>query len=410
MTAALTSVDIFSPEHKRDPFPFYARLRANAPVRQIKTPLLGPVWLITRYDDVMACLKDADRFVKDPNNAGVTNRKAMPWWLPASVKALEQNMLDIDDPGHRRLRNLVNKAFSRPRIEALRERADAIARDLLARLTDKGAVDLVEHFALPFPLTIICELLGVPAADRHKFHKWSSAFLSTTSQLQMVLALPAVLAFIAYLQRLVARRRAKPGDDLITALVQAEEEGNRLNERELVAMIVILLIAGHETTVNLIGSGTLALLENPAQARALSENPSLMATAVDELLRYTAPVETATERYAATDISLGGATIRRGDLVLAVIASANRDERAFVEPDQLDLARAPNPHLAFGDGIHYCLGHQLARMEAEIAFTRLLAQFPNMRLAVPADQLVWRKTTTVRGLSALPVRLGQSSI
>jgi cytochrome P450 len=408
MTAAPTSVDIFSPEHKRDPFPFYARLRANAPVCQIKTPLLGPVWLITRYDDVMACLKDADRFVKDPKNAGVTNRKAMPWWLPASVKALEQNMLDVDDPGHRRLRNLVNKAFSRPRIEALREKADAIARDLLARIPDKGAADLVGRFALPFPLTIICELLGVPGADQHKFHKWSSAFLSTTSELQMVFALPAVLAFIAYLRRLIAKRRASPEDDLITALVQAEEEGNRLNERELVAMVLILLIAGHETTVNLIGSGTLALLENPAQRRALIDDPSLMPTAVDELLRYTAPVETATERYAATDVSIGGVTLRRGDLVLAVIASANRDERTFVEPDQINLARAPNPHLAFGDGIHYCLGHQLARMEAEIAFTRLFTQFPNMALAVPVDRLMWRKTTTVRGLSALPVMLGRS--
>lgn len=405
MPADLTSADIFSREHKRDPYPFYARLRAEAPVYQVKTPIFGPVWLITRYDDVVACLKDADRFLKDPTNAGVKNRKSMPRWLPASIKALEQNMLDIDDPGHRRLRNLVNKAFSRRRVEELRDKADSIARGLLARFPDKGSVDLVKSFALPLPLTVICELLGVPVADQNKFHKWSSAFLSTTSQFKMLRSLPYIFAFIGYLKRLFRARRAEPQDDLITALVQVEEEGDRLNEHELVAMVLILIIAGHETMVNLIASGTLALLENPVQRRALIDDPNLMGTAVDELLRYTAPVETATERYAAADVEMGGVIIRRGNTVLAAIASANRDDRKFVEPDRLDLARDPNPHVAFGDGIHYCLGHQLARMEAEIAFTRLWNQLPNMKLAVPVDKLIWRETPVARGLSALPVTL-----
>ncbi len=405
MPADLTSADIFSREHKRDPYPFYARLRAEAPVYQVKTPIFGPVWLITRYDDVVDCLKDADRFVKDPKNARVKNRKSMPRWLPASIKALEQNMLDIDDPGHRRLRNLVNKAFSRRRVEELRDKADSIARGLLARFPDKGSVDLVKSFALPLPLTVICELLGVPVADQNKFHKWSSAFLSTTSQFKMLRSLPYIFAFIGYLKRLFRARRAEPQDDLITALVQVEEEGDRLNEHELVAMVLILIIAGHETMVNLIASGTLALLENPVQRRALIDDPNLMGTAVDELLRYTAPVETATERYAAADVEMGGVIIRRGNTVLAAIASANRDDRKFVEPDRLDLARDPNPHVAFGDGIHYCLGHQLARMEAEIAFTRLWNQLPNMKLAVPVDKLIWRETPVARGLSALPVTL-----
>ncbi len=312
-------------------------------------------------------------------------------------------MLDIDDPDHRRLRNLVNKVFSRRRVEALREKADAIAQDLLAPMSDKGSADLLASFALPFPLTIICELLGVPVADRDKFHKWSSAFLNTTSQLKMLLSLPSIFAFIGYLKRLFRTRRENPKDDLISALVQAEEDGERLTEYELVAMVIVLIIAGHETTVNLIASGMLALMQNPEQRRALVDDPSLMPTAIEELLRYTAPVETATERYATADVEMGGVTIKRGDLVLAVIASANRDERTFAEPDRLNLARDPNPHLAFGDGIHYCLGHQLARMEGEIAFTRLLRQFPNMALAVPVDELVWRETPVVRGLSALPV-------
>ena len=405
MPAALLPIDIFSREHKRDPFPFYARLREEAPVCRVKTKLLGPAWLITRYADVMACLKEADRFVKDPRNAGVKHRKSMPRWLPPSIKALEQNMLDIDDPDHRRLRNLVNKAFSRRRVEGLRAKADAVAQDLLARMSGKDSADLVASFALPFPLTIICELLGVPLADRHKFHKWSGAFLNTTSQLKMLLSLPSILAFIGYLKRLFRARRASPKDDLISALVQAEDDGDRLNEYELVAMVIVLIIAGHETTVNLIASGMLALMQNPEQRRALVENPALMPTAVEELLRYTAPVETATERYATADVEMGGVTIRRGDLVLAVLASANRDARTFTDPDRLDLARDPNPHLAFGDGIHYCLGHQLARMEAEIAFTRLLTEFPEMALAVPAEELVWRETPVVRGLAALPVTL-----
>jgi cytochrome P450 len=405
MEAALDAIDIFSPEHKRDPFPFYARLRAEAPVCRVKTRLMGPVWLITRYDDVVACLKDPDRFVKAPANAGLKRRKSMPRWLPESIKSLEQNMLDVDDPGHRRLRNLVNKAFSRRGIEGLKNKADAIAQDFLDRMADKGSADLLTDFALPFPLTVICELLGVPVADRDKFQRWTAKVLSSTSQLKMLLALPSALSFISYLKRLFRARRAAPQDDLITALVQAEVEGDRLNENELVAMVVLLIIAGHETTVNLIASGTLALLENPEQRLALADDPSLMTTAVDELLRYTSPVETATERYAAVDVEIGGVTIRRGDLVLAGIASANRDERTFAEPDRLNLARAPNPHVAFGDGIHYCLGYQLARMEAEIAFTRLLRQFPNLALAQPADELKWRGTLIVRGLAALPVTL-----
>ena len=405
MAVDLGAVNIFSSEHKRDPFPFYASLRAETPVAQLTAPVFGELWIVTRHDDVVACLKASDRFVKDPRNAGAKYRKTMPRWLPAGIRALEQNMLDTDDPSHRRLRTLVNQAFSRRHVEALRGRIETITDDLLSDIAQGGTVDLLKNFALPLPLTVICELLGIPAADRNKFHKWSSAFLSTTSDLKMLRSLPSILALVRYLKRMSRARRNDPANDLVTSLVEAEEQGDRLNEHELVAMIVILMVAGHETTVNLIASGTLALLEAPEQKRRLVEEPALTSSAVDELLRFTAPVETATERYATEDMELGGAKIQRGDLVLAAIASANRDERKFSTPDDLDLSRNPNPHVAFGDGIHFCLGHQLARLEAEIAFTRLFERFPGLKLVKPANELVWRETPVVRGLQALPVVL-----
>jgi len=400
----LGDVDIFSREHKRNPFPFYARLREEAPVAQLKAPILGEFWMVTHYADVVSCLKDAKSFVKDPRNAGEKRRRTAPRWLPPSVKALEQNMGDSDDPNHRRLRTLVTEAFSRRRIEALRERIEAIVDELLWDMAREGETDLVRQFALPLPLTVICEMLGIPATDQHKFHKWSAACLGT-SKLKMFLSTPTLLAFIHYIKRMYRSRRTQPGGDLVSALIEAREDEDRLSENELIAMVVTLAIAGHETTVNLIGSGTLALLEHPDQKERLIENPSLISSAIEELLRFTSPVETATTRYATQDIELGGALIRRGNLVLAAIASANRDERTFPNPDDLDLSRDPNPHVALGDGVHYCLGHQLARMEAEIAFARLFERFRNLKLAKPVGDLVWRETPIVRGLEALPVKL-----
>ncbi len=314
-------------------------------------------------------------------------------------------MLDVDDPSHRRLRALIDKAFSRRQVEVLRGRIETIADELLSDLAQRGTVDLLESYALSLPLTVICELLGIPRADRKKFHRWSAAFLSTTSNLKMVQSLPSMFAFVRYLKRMARSRRDAPADDLVTALVEAEDAGDQLNEHELVALIVLLVIAGHETTVNLIASGTLALLEAPEQQRRLVEEPPLIGSAVDELLRFTAPVETATERYATVDLELGGTKIQGGELVVASLASANRDERVFSAPDDLDLSRDPNPHVGFGHGVHFCLGHQLARLEARIAFTRLFEKFPNLKLAGPAAELTWRETPVVRGLQALPVSL-----
>lgn len=396
-------VDIYSAAHKRDPFPLYALLRSEAPVFEVRVPVLKRAWLLTRYDDVVMSLRDSSKFVKDPHNAGLKSPKSMPWWTPASLKALSENMLDLDDPAHRRLRVLINKAFSRARIEQLRSRIEILAEDLVERMRAKPKPDLMDDFALPLPLTVISELLGLPEEAGPRFRRWTSVFLDARSELRMALSLPSIFALMRYLRRLIALRRRDPKDDLISALIAAEDGGDRLSESELIAMLVLLIIAGHETTVNLIGSGTLALLENQGEKARLAGDFSLMGTAVDELLRFTAPVETATERYAAQDIDMHGVTIRRGDVVFPVIASANRDAEKFADADRLDLARKPNPHVAFGDGVHFCVGSHLAKMEAEIAFGCLLRRLPDLRLAGPAHELQWRATPIVRGLKWLPV-------
>jgi cytochrome P450 len=264
-------------------------------------------------------------------------------------------------------------------------------------------MDLVQAYALQVPLTVIIELLGIPGRDRERFHRWSKAIVKTPTTFNMVRAMPSLMAFLRYLRRLFRELRSKPQDGLLTALVQVEEAGDRLNEDELLAMAFLLLIAGHETTVNLIASGTLVLLQHPDQLDLLRSNPSLARTAIEELLRYANPLETATERYAREDVTIAGVTIPRGSLVLAAVASANRDATQFENPDRLDITRANNRHLAFGHGPHFCLGAPLARLEGQIAIPMLIRRLPKLRLAVPAARLRWRATPILRGLEALPV-------
>jgi cytochrome P450 PksS len=305
-----------------------------------------------------------------------------------------------------RLRALVSKAFTPRIIERLRGRIEALCEELLDAMERERGTDLVAGYALPLPATVIAELLGVPAEDHARFHRWSNRLVSVSSGRDMLRALPAALAFVRYLRNLVERRRADPQDDLITALIRVEEAGDKLSEDELLAMAFLLLVAGHETTVNLIASGTLALLEHPEQTARLRRDPSLVKPAVEELLRYTSPVEMATERYAREDAEIGGRRIPRGELVLAVLGSANRDERHFEKPDVLDLARDPNRHLAFGrGGVHHCLGAPLARMEGQIALSALLRRFPGARLAMAPESLHWRRGLFLRGLEKLPLVL-----
>jgi cytochrome P450 len=399
---SIVPVDVTDAKFKANPFPFYAQLRAEAPVFPVSLPTKQRAWLITRYDDVLNILKD-ERFAKDRRNAMTPEQlKKLPW-IPPMFKPLERNMLDLDSPDHTRLRALVHKAFTPRLIEQMRDQVQALTNELLDRAEPGGVMDLIADFALPLPLTMIGRILGVPAADNHKFHRWTKTLISEGTNGNLFVLIPSVMSFMGYLKKLIKERRAHPKDDLVTALIQAKDGSDQLSEDEILAMIFLLLIAGHETTVNLIGSGTLALLQHPDQVAKLRSDPVLIKTAIEELVRFVCPVEMATERYAREDITIGETTIPRGELVMAVIGSANRDANHFDNPDSLDITRKNNKHLAFGHGPHFCLGASLARLEGQIAISTLVQRVPNLRLSIPPDQLRWRGTFVLRGLEALPV-------
>jgi cytochrome P450 len=400
----VTQVDVTSPKFKANPFPFYAQLRAEAPVFPVTVsmPTRQRAWLITRYSDVLDVLKDA-RFAKSPYNAMSPEQLKKRPWVPSMFKPLEQNMLDLDSPDHTRLRALVHKAFTQRLIEQMRDQIQVLTNELLDAAEPKGGMDLIADFALPLPLTMIGRILGVPAEDNHKFHRWTKTLVSAETNKFYFVVIPMLIRFMGYLKKLIKERRAYPKDDLVTALVQAKDGSDQLSEDEVLAMIFLLLVAGHETTVNLIGSGSLALLEHPDQLEKLRNEPSVIKPAIEELLRFVCPVEMATERYAREDITIAGTTIPRGELVLAVIGSANRDANYFDNPDSLDVTRENNKHLAFGQGVHYCLGAPLARLEGQIAISTLVRRMPNLRLSIAPDQLRWRGGIILRGLEALPV-------
>ena len=395
-------VDIISSEFKADPFPIFAHLRRAEPVYRATLPDKTSVWLVTRYKDVYSLLKDG-RFAKSRYNAMTPEQLRKQPWVPPMFRPLERNMLDLDPPDHTRLRSLVHKAFTPRLIEQMQMRVQTVADELLDAVSQKGRMDMIGDYALPLPMTIITEILGVPTKDHDKFHKWSKVIVSINQFNVNWRVIPVIWKFNRYLRNFFKVRRRDLRDDLVSALIQAEESGDRLSEDELLAMVFLLLIAGHETTVNLIGNGMLALLEHPEEMERLRGDPSLIQSAVEELLRYTAPVFMSTERYAREDVTIQGVTIRRGEMALGVIGSANRDEEVFDNPDKLDITREPNKHLSFGFGIHYCVGAPLARLEAQIAIKTLLARFSGLRLQGSTESLRWRPSLILRGLDALPV-------
>jgi cytochrome P450 PksS len=396
-------VDIAGRAFKADPYPLFARLRAEAPVCRVPIADKHATWLVTRYDDVVAVLKD-ERIIKQRRLAFTPEQAARQPWIPAAVRPLERNMLDLDPPDHTRLRGLVHKAFTPRMVDDLRGRVQQITDELLDAVRDRGRMDLIRDFALPLPSIVIAELLGIPVRDRHRFHRWSTALLTAPATTWgMLKLLPSILAFLRYLRKLIAARRAVPSDDLAGALVRAREAGDALSEDELLAMFILLLIAGHETTVNLIGNGMLALLRHLDQLERLREDPELIKPGVEELLRYDGPLLTATDRYAREDVEIGGVTIRRGERVFAALASANRDESQFENPEELDLTREPNRHVAFGLGLHYCLGAPLARLEGQIAINTLLRRFPDLELATAPGSLRRRPGLVLNSLEVLPL-------
>jgi cytochrome P450 PksS len=400
----LAPLKIGTAEFKADPFSYYRRLRDESPVHRVTLPDGQSAWLVTRYDDVVAALKD-ERLAKNHFRVLTPEQHARRPWIPASFRPLGRNMLNVDPPDHTRLRALVQQAFSPRLVEGMRERIEALSHELLDRAATRGRMDLIHDYALPIPTTIIAEMLGVGVEDRHKFNRWSNRILAASgSRWGMMRAIPSIWLFMRYVRRLIQQRHQRPGNDLITALIGAKQANDVFSDDELLAMIFLLIIAGHETTVNLIASGMLALLEHPAQLERLRQDPALIKPAIEELLRYTAAVELATERYVTEDFEFAGVRFAHGDMVFAVLASANRDERQFPDPDALDIAREPNRHVAFGQGIHFCLGASLARLEGQIAIQALLDRTADLRLAVAPSALKWRSGLVLRGLTALPVR------
>jgi cytochrome P450 len=395
---AESQVEHVHDDYYQDPHAYFTRLREKEPVTPVTLPEGGVAWMVTRYQEVRGALADPQLY-KD-----WADKLKPPGWSPDAVSGyLSAHLLNSDPPDHTRLRKLVNKAFTVRRVAGLRPRIEAITASLLDAMAGRDEVDLIEAFAFPLPVTVICELVGIPVADRDKFQAWSHATVSSVISPESFYE--TGVAMYQYFTQLVAAKREAPGDDLLSALISARDSGDSLDERELIAMLFLLLIAGHETTANLIASGTLALLTHPSELARLRGDPSLLPGAVEELLRYTSPVNHGTERFTLSPVRIGDATIPGREWVLAMIASANRDPGRFPDPDRLDLGREAAGHLAFGHGIHYCLGAPLARLEGEVAFGGLLSRFPGLALAVPEESLRWRPSTLIRGLESLPVRL-----
>ncbi|MCB5178785.1 cytochrome P450 family protein [Streptomyces antimicrobicus] len=388
------------PAFVADPFPLYRRLREEGPVRRAVIAGGLEAWLVTRYDDGLAALSDP-RLSSDVRDASDTRLLRQ---LPETEReSMLSTMLRSDPPDHTRLRRLVSKAFTARRVAGMRPRIQALTDRLLDAVVPAGHADLIADFALPLPVTVISELLGVPVDDRHDFQHWTDRMIVRGAEPPD----PAVLNeawqhMRGYITGLVQDKRAHPGDDLLSALTTARDADQRLTEDELIAMVFLLLVAGYITTVNLIGSGIAALLTHPDQLALLRSDPDLLPGAIEEFLRYDGPVNPGIARFAREDAEIGGVTVPRGATVLIASAIADRDPSRFPDPDRLDITRQDNAHLAFGHGIHYCLGAPLARLEGQIAIGTALRRLPDLALAVPPHALRWRPAG-LRGPEALPV-------
>jgi cytochrome P450 len=392
-----------------DPFPVFAAVRADAPVSRVRLADGHEAWLVMRYEDARRALNDP-RLSKDMDKAMAADSAVAAEGLPGA--ALAQHVLTMDPPDHTRLRKLIGTAFTPRRVEALRPRIQDLVDGLLDDVAAAGptaVVDLVGTFAFPLPYTVICELLGIPDADRVALGQaFMALFLPADGASPRPEAVAGSEHIIGYLNHITAHKREHPEDDLITALGDARDGTSRLTHRELCSTLFQLFVAGHDTTASLIGNGTAALLSTPDQLAVLRADPSLVSEAVEEFLRFDAPVPHSTFRYAAEDTEIGGVTIPAGAQVLISIASANRDPGRFTDPDTLDITRPDKRHIAFGQGIHFCIGAPLARLEGQIAFTTMLSRFPEMRLAVEPGELRWGHGDglVLRGLSQLPVLPG----
>ncbi|MFF3013315.1 cytochrome P450 [Streptomyces sp. NPDC057939] len=401
MSSQPTVVDLLdlSPDFVRDPYPVYARLRRRGPVHHVNTPDRRDMWLVVGHDACRTAFTDP-RLSRDWRRSGNISQIINTGQDQPGLA----HMLMSDPPDHTRLRRLVAREFTTRRIEALAPRIQQIADELLDAMeaNERRGADLVASFAFPLPMTVMCELLGVPELDRGAFGAWSNEMVARTSPEAEAAAYEEMPR---YLVSLIEAKRAAPGDDLLSGLIHTVDEGgDRLSPDELIGMSLLLLIAGHETTVHMIGNGMRALFAHPDQLADLRADPGLLDGAIEEMLRYDGPVETCTERLALEDVEMGGVVIPAGSAVLIAMADADRDPARFREPDRFDIRRDARGHIAFGHGLHHCLGAPLARMEGRIALRSLLARFPGLTRDTAATEPDWLPGMLLRGVRELPVR------
>ena len=399
--------DFASQDYFRNPAAAMEKLRALGPVVEVRFPIIGKVWATTTQALGDQVLKDTATFTMRKDDGTVAG---LQWWMPGVVRTLANSMLSMDEPGHTRLRDIVDEAFRRRAVLDMEPHIQAIGDELADQLFAEGSpADLVERYARKLPLSVICELLGLPLADRPKFTAWAGGFTRFSGALGFLSMMPKILAMKRYMERHIETVRRQGGEGLIAEIVRVEKDGGQISPNEIVAMVFLLLFAGHETTTHLISGSVYELLKNPDLRDWLKQDWSRVDLAVEEFLRFISPVQFTKPRYVRKDIELGGVRLRKGDKIMVMLAAANMDPQANPHPDELDLQRKPNRHIAFGTGIHFCLGHQLARIEGRCALKSLLRRWPELTLAVDQSEITWRKRPGLKAIDRLPVTVGRES-
>ena len=396
--------DFVSQDYFRDPGAGIEKLRTLGPVVEVRFPIIGKLWTTTTQALGDQALKDTETFTMRKENGDVAG---LQWWMPGIVRTLANSMLSMDEPDHKRLRDIVDEAFRRRAVLDMEPHIQAMGDELADQLFAEGSpADLVERYARKLPLSVISELLGLPLADRAKFTAWAAGFTRFTGALGFLGMIPKMLAMKRYIEQHLETIRRQGGEGLIAEIVRVEKDGGQISRNEIVAMVFLLLFAGHETTTHLISGSVFELLKNPDLRDWLEEDWSRVDLAVEEFLRFITPVQFTKPRYVRRDIELGGVRLAKGDKIMVMLAAANMDPRANPDPDRLDLQRKPNRHIAFGTGIHFCLGHQLARIEGRCALKSLFRRWPALTLAVDPSEITWRKRPGLKAIDHLPVAPG----